>query len=329
MDTDAPVAESSPAPVAAPAPSLETMSSADRAHWRLTGEKPSSSSASDVVAESSPAPAGDQPASTDASNPVASEPTKGKGVKARSAELDAEIAALNDRLKLRATLREELARLDPPQKQDAPTAAPSTATAPSLAETLKNPDPRQPLMGDEQFFATYPEASYGQYQVYATKHLLAEERLQQQQQAVQQQRAQVWSQSVEAVRAEHPDYDTQLVALTQVPPTPASEALYEVLTESGNARLAYHLATNLAETQRIVRLSPAAALVELGKLDARLSAPAQTPSLKTTTSAPPPPPSILNRATAPADEVDAALASGDFRRYKELANARDIAAARR
>lgn len=326
MNADAPVADSSPAPAVAPAPSLDAMSSAERAHWRLTGEKPASTT--DAAAESSPAPAGDQPASTDAPIQAASEPAKGKGVKARSAELDAEIAEMRDKLKLRASLREELARLETPPPPDATPAASSPATVP-LSEILKRPDPRQPLMGDEAFFAAYPEASYGQYQVYATKYLLAEERMAAAEQTQQQQREHAWTQSVDAVRAEHPDYDTQIAALAEIPPTPASEALYAVLTESGNARLAYHLATHIAETQRIARLSPAAALVELGKLDAQLSNPARTPSLKTTTSAPPPPPSITNRATVPADEIEAALASGDFRRYKQLANARDIAAAGR
>lgn len=320
MSTDAQPAAPS---AVAPPPSLDTMTSEQRAQWRVTGEKP----ATDVAAESSPAPAADaQPVSTETSTPAASEPAKGKGVKARSAELDAEIAGLRDQLKLRAALREELSR---PVTPDVPKAASSTAT-PQWTDVIRQPDLSQPMLTDQQFFDLFPDAPYGQYGVYTTKYLLAEDRAQAQQQSQRQSIAHTWAANLEAVRAEHPDFDVHIQddALKHLPNTPTNQAIADALQESGNARLYYHLVSHVAELQRVMSLPPARALVELGKLDAQLGSPTrQTP--KTLTDAPAPPPSLGARPAAPANELEAAIAAGDFRRYKELANARDIAAARR
>jgi hypothetical protein len=309
-------ADSSTAPADASVP-ISSLTSEERAQWRLTGEKPTQ----DVPAESSPAPAGDQPASTDASTSAASEPAKGKGVKARSAELDAEIAAMRERLKTRALLREELARLDAP--------ASATVAPPPSAVASPVVDLARPMLSETEYFAAFPEAAYGQYGVYTAKYVLAEDRQQQQIQTQQQQLQSTWQGSIEAVRAEHPDYDVAVQNFESVPDTPANRAMAAAIQESGNARLYYHLATHLDEARKLARLSPTAALVAIGQLDAQLTQQTTpTPLPNTITSAPPPPPQIRQRASVPASDIDAALAAHDFRRYKELANARDIAAAR-
>lgn len=120
----APAAASAPPPSASEAavaandfPAFRTAERAQRA----TGTPASPSAAS------TPAEPAAQVASTDASLEAASEPAKPKGAKARTAVLDAEIKDLQDKLKLRANLREELER----RPADAKPAAPSAATAPA------------------------------------------------------------------------------------------------------------------------------------------------------------------------------------------------------
>lgn len=67
------------------------------------------------AAEATTAEPAEQAASTDANEPPASEPgkAKGKGIKARTEQVNAEIAALQERLKLRRALREELGETQP------------------------------------------------------------------------------------------------------------------------------------------------------------------------------------------------------------------------
>lgn len=328
--TDAQPAASSPAPSAPAVLPLDAMTSEQRQQWRVTGQRPSpTSDSTDAAAASSSAPAGDQPASTDASLSAASEPAKGKGVKARSAELDAEIAGMRDKLKLRASLREELDRLDRPK--DATPAASSPATGPSLTETVQRPDIQQPMLTEEQFFATFPTAAYGQYGVYAARYVVAEDRAQTAQASQQRESQQKWTTSIDAVRAEFPDYDEAVQNFASLQDSPANRAMGAAISESSNARLHYYLATHLDVAKALCAMTPTKALVELGKLDAQISNPqaASRPQPKTVTGAPAPPPSFTSRATVPADDIEAARASGDWRRFRELSNQRDVAAMRR
>jgi hypothetical protein len=304
------------------------MTSAERAQWRLTGLKPGET-APDADADPSPAPAAAQPASTDARPPTGSAPVKGKGVKARSAELDAEIVGLQDKLKLRAALREELAQR-PVAVPDVTPAASSPAAAPDLGSTLRAPDASRPMLSEEQFFATFPAATYGQYGVYTAKYVLAEHQGQQAREAQQRQFSQEWSTNVDAVKAERPDYAEQIDRFKDLPTTPANTAIFHAISESRNARLALYLADHLDLTRELVAMPPASALVKLGEVWTQISGPAGSPRPPSSvTKAPPPPPEIGSRASMPADEIEAARASGDWRRYRDAANARDIAARRR
>lgn len=269
------------------------------------------------------------PASTDATLPAASEPAKGKGLKARSAELDAEIAGLRDKLKTRAALREELHALTRPLPDASAASSPAPA-GPSADDAIRTPDLSRPMLSEQEFFTRFPEAAYGQYSVYATRYLLAEDRAQQQQQAHTQTLHQKWNANVEAVRAEHPDYELQMHNLERLPSSPAQDAIAAALRESGNARVLYHLATHLDEAARLNTMAPWEALVELGKLDAQIGNPTAARLVpNTVTQAPPPPPSLTARAALPNDEIEQARRAGDWRRWKQLMNEKDIAAAAR
>lgn len=73
------------------------------------------------------------------------------------------------------------------------------------------------------------------------------------------------------------------------PSTPISQAMAEVIAESDHgAQLAYHLGKNPDVARSIYNLPPIMAARELGRLEAKLSAPKPPPVSK----APPPPPKI-------------------------------------
>ena len=75
------------------------------------------------------------------------------------------------------------------------------------------------------------------------------------------------------------------------PSVPISSAMAEVIAESDiGPKLAYHLADNRDLAARIAAMSPVQAARELGKIEAKLAAPASKPVSK----APPPPPKIAS-----------------------------------
>lgn len=112
----------------------------------------------------------------------------------------------------------------------------------------------------------------------------------------QQAKASTWQQRAEAAKAEMPDF-AEVLNASQAPMT---QAMAEVLQESDHGpAIAYHLAKNPNEADRIAHLSPLAQARELGKIEASLSAPKETPAPKKVTSAPPPPTPIgSGRSTA-------------------------------
>lgn len=112
----------------------------------------------------------DQAASTDASPKPASEAGKPKGekLKARLVELDAENAALSERLRTRKALREELAGYELTPKPGAKD--PASPAAGTLAETVQRPDTRQPMLTSADFFQKHPEADLGDYSLYVTRY---------------------------------------------------------------------------------------------------------------------------------------------------------------
>lgn len=101
-------------------------------------------------------------------------------------------------------------------------------------------------------------------------------------------RAETWTQRAEAAKATIPDLDSVLAQSV----APMSQAMAEVLRDAEHGpELAYHLAKNPAESERIARLSPMAAARELGKLEASLTTPTQAPA--------PPAPKRVTNAPAP------------------------------
>ena len=94
-----------------------------------------------------------------------------------------------------------------------------------------------------------------------------------------------WDGRLSALREKTPDYDEKMDAVADVElPAYVDQAIFESEVGPG---LAYHLAGNRAELERIVGLSPVSAVRELGKIEARLK-PTETPASEKKTQTPAP-----------------------------------------
>lgn len=140
-----------------------------------------------------------------------------------------------------------------------------------------------------------------------------------------------WVERREAFAATHPDFlDKTHDFLNRVETgTPMGDAIVD--SPVGPA-LALYLAEHPDEVTRIVRLPPVSALRALGKLEARFDPESLTsasasagPAAKTVTTAPAPPMTLRAQSVEPADDVESALASRDFRAYEAAQNRRDLA----
>lgn len=78
-----------------------------------------------------------------------------------------------------------------------------------------------------------------------------------------------WSEKVNAVKDELPDFDDMVASSDVVVPNHVRDAIME--SEQG-AKLLYHLAENPEIAEKIAKLPPISALREIGKLEARLEA---------------------------------------------------------
>ena len=103
----------------------------------------------------------------------------------------------------------------------------------------------------------------------------------------------------------------------------------DVLADSPvGPQLALHLAEHPEEADRIARLHPYTQLRELGKLEqtfASTSASAGPAPARVITTAPAPVPTLDQRPAAALDDADDAVATGDFRRFREAANQKELA----
>ena len=122
----------------------------------------------------------------------------------------------------------------------------------------------------------------------------------------------------------------QLMPIDALPPGAAPTAqnviAQEIVTSPSAPALLRHLSAHPEDLDRLERLPHAAAIArEIGRLEAKLETPA-VPVLKTTSSAPPPPSTLGTKPSVPADDAEAAIASGDVARYIAIMNRRELAA---
>lgn len=345
---------------------MDSLSSDERDRWQETGDLPdrvsigakktsdvpaASSVAPETPADSSPAQPEAQAAATAASpDAAASEAVKPagksteKGAKARNAELDAEIAGLQDRLKLRRTLRDELATLDRP-RTDAKSAESSTAK-PSEAEWK-----RYMAMADapkEENFERFGDFTAAAA-LFITDQRMAEHQTRASADAAVRSREDGLHRMGESATARiqefakaNPGFDQKVspellavpaatfMQMNDKPVGPQHVLAEEVLKSEHTGPLLLHFSTpeGAQDWARLCRLPNRGDLLRaFGRLEARFDgASASTPAPKTVSSAPTPPVTLGTRTADTADPMDAAIKRKDTAAYIREANRRDLAA---
>lgn len=121
-----------------------------------------------------------------------------------------------------------------------------------------------------------------------------------------------WQAKEQAALTKFPDYEDKVARGRWA----CSQDMATAIKESDvGPDLAYHLASNPDEAQRIASLTPHSQIRELGKLEAKLSAPT-TPQPKLVSSAPDPIPSVRGSG----GRFEAAPDTGDFAAFERLAD---------
>ena len=317
MTTDEQVAESSPAPTIEPIapaapPSLDRLTTEQRATWRKTGALPDAK-----LADSSPATP-EKAASTEVLPAPASEPGTPKPKKNAESRIQELLA---ERAHLRQELEAAKRPVGPPQVPDVP--------------AVSSPAPVGEKFPDFDTWSAQQPESQSSYEDYIDAR--AVHVFQQQQQVREQRDAQAAAEKESQTRlreyrkqadqfvTDHADYWQVIDPITKASlPQSVLEAIDGALARAGySPQLLYHLGQHLDEFEALIALPPAQAAYELGQLSARLSAPA-TPVVKTLSTAPEPPPTLRSKPATPVDDVEAAVKRGDFASYRLAMNRKTI-----
>lgn len=252
----------------------------------------------------------EQAASTDATPKPASEPgKKEKGAKARSAELDPEIAELQEKLRLRKMLREELAARDDKPADSSP--APVKAAAKEFERLKAMPD--APKLDE---FNDYQDWSVAMAAFVTDKRL--EEYSQKQKQEVEHGQFQSAASRMEAKGAEtYEDFREAGTAAAQAGrawPRPVTEF---VLTHEHGHDVAYALAKAKDDDALYLRIAdPIQFGMYVGEVLAQLNAPPKKSPKTPVSKAPEPPVMLGGRPHDTVDPSKAAMAAGDFSAFE-------------
>jgi len=122
-----------------------------------------------------------------------------------------------------------------------------------------------------------------------------------------------WNQRVEAARKAHADYDDVMAdADVELPPL-----VVDALMDSDHGgELAYWLASNREEAERIAKLSPVAAVRKLGEIEAGLRSTPSSPQPKPVTKAPKPVTPVAAGTASPVPS-SSDLDTDDFAAYEQ------------
>lgn len=356
MSTDATPAESSPAATSSDSAPIsgqslvESFSSEERDTWEKTGTLPDRVSiVPDAKPASSPAKPVEQAASTEVvTDPPASEAGKPKGdkLRARNAQLDEENKALQEKLRLRHALREELASLDRPKADATPDSSPAAKAQSEWQRFMALPEAPK-----ESDFETYAEFTAAQALFMADKRFEEHQQrardagAREQRDAGVRELAETATRRVKEYADAHPGFtdriDPRLLEVAPVsvlkpgqPIRPSNVLAEEIAKSPATAQLLEHFSTDAGrqDWQRLCRMPPADLLRAFGRLEAQFDsdrAPNPAVPQKHVSSAPSPA-TVLG--TAPADTgdpIEKAVRDKDFERYEREANKRDLASARR
>jgi len=210
----------------------------------------------------------------------------------------------------------------------------------TLETFVSRPDPAQPRLSDAQFFERFPDATVADLAEYVANHTFARRDSERTQQSSRQSRAQAFVDARDKAAAADPGFldrirpvASQLVPVDDLKPGqprgPLNDAAQEILESPNGPAMLAHLADHPDVFERL-RTAPNrdAVIRTMATIEAAISAsvPPKTPVVKTTSSAPAPATTLGSRSSAPADEAAAAVAVGDFGRYRSAMNRREAAA---
>lgn len=333
------------APASSTTDVLGAMSSGQRDHWRMTGElpkgddqaaSPAPTSESDVRGDSSPAKPVEQAAETAASTQPASEP--GTPRKNNAETRIRELLAENKRL------QEQIASSAP--RPTAPSdVRPESSPAPqppSLQQVILSPDLGQPVMEEGEFFAAFPDANVRDYARYVSRYEIKAEQQELARTTHVHDRQTFYQSAYEkAITAIPADVQAKLPpALIEahprellpsgMPEGPWNYAVQEIFASERAADLLTHLANSPDVARQIAQSkSPAETIRIVAQIEARLSPSVNSPAPagNPVSLAPPPPATLGKKPAQPADELQEAIRTGDFARYRELQNRKEMRSA--
>jgi hypothetical protein len=340
--TDTPVTPSSSDVIGA-------LSSSERQNWRLTGELPKTSaveaqppaSESDVTPESRPATPVDQAAEIAASPSPASEPgTPSKpNAETRKADLAAEILALKaERDAIRSEIQSSARR--PTAPSDVSQESRPASQPVSIEQVIASPDLSRPMLEPEQFYAQFPDATVAAYQRYVARYEVRSERQEIERTQTLRQREAAFAERAAKVSPDiAPKLPPEMLAAKPLDlmtpddgqPGVWNVAMQEVMAASDTARLLEHLAATPADLQKIAMTrSEAETIRTIAQIEARLETapvPPPAPAGNPVSLAPAPLHTLGKKPAQPADELADAIKTGDFARYRELQNRKDLKSA--
>lgn len=330
MPTDVEIVDSSTATPEFTEVSLDSLTSEQDKHWRLTGELPQAkpADAPPAIKTNEAPPEGGEPKGKQ-------EAGKGKGVKPRIEEVDAEIQDLRTKLAVRAELKKQLDETSD-KKTDSQPATPAELKAPvrpKAAEfngTTAWEDLEEAKLKYAEDMADYKAA----LAVQNYKAQAAEERTKEKQQTEGQNAADNWNKQIEEAAKAHADWNEIVDPVSDLVGKDKrfiSGASF-LLESPAGAEVLYQLGRDPERAEAIAAMSPIEQVAALAVMAHELKKPVAAkapPTPKKQTEVPPPPTELNGRNIAPVDPVAAALESGDTEAYIKAANARDAAAKRR
>lgn len=304
-----------PAEPAAPAapPPIETWTSEQRSHWRLTGETPQPKPADPAPATEPSEPDSEEDQVEEAhpdSDPEdkQGEPAKKKSAETRKAGLQREIQDLvRKRNELRGNLDQLVAGVKP-------------AETPPAGGYVFNPQlrpQRTQFASDDDYVEAMADWKYQTRRIEETHA-----------QAVAAEKAAAealeadWVSRREAAKQRQKDW-AEVVAGAQIPISP--DIRETLMTDENGPELVYALAKDKNLAQRIFAMSPMAAGRELGRMSAEIAKnnhAARPPAMPTVTSAPNPPRELNAKASKSGTAWEQALKDRDFSTWKRLEDAR-------
>lgn len=325
MQLDEQIAPSSGAEAQPETPKApEQLSDKDMMHFLDTGEMPKKAEAEPEQApepEAEAKPTQDIPENQPESG---AGKQKAKGAEYRKQQLAREV---QEALARRAEVLQDLQMLEERRKalMEQPKPPDSTPGADSLTE---------PKLEDFEDYQSYDKARLAYIEARAEKKALdaIEKKLAEREKALREhdqktqaeKAAQTWVERVEAVKSRMADYDEVVTFNDELGAHITPEMVQAIRELDNGPEVAYHLGKNTAEAARLKALPPHKLLIEIGKLEARISQPAQKPN---GTAKPQPVvkplPRELGTGSGAVDPIADALARGDFKTYEQLMDAKE------